>query len=175
MVNLVAYDSEWPTRAALESTRIAAAIGPNLTTIEHFGSTAVPGLTAKPVIDLMAVIESLENLDRRRSQVEALGYEWHGEFGIDGRRFCTLTRDGVRMFHLHAYQRGSEQIGRHLAFRDYLREHPDAARAYEAEKHRAAASHPNDSIAYNREKAAWLLCEEARAMAWAGIESAAHA
>jgi GrpB-like predicted nucleotidyltransferase (UPF0157 family) len=168
-VNLVAYDSEWPMRAALESARIGGAIGPNLRTIEHFGSTAVPGLIAKPVIDLMAVVANLEDLDWRRPCVEALGYEWHGEFGIAGRRFCTLTQAGVRLVHLHAYPQDSGQIGRHLAFRDYLRAHPEVARAYEAEKRRAAAVHPNDSIAYNGEKAAWLLCEEARAMVWAGI------
>ena len=168
-VNLVVYDREWPMRAALESTRIAGAIGPNLVTTEHFGSTAVPGLMAKPVIDLMAVVTSLEELDWRRPTVEELGYAWHGEFGIEGRRFCTLTQDGVRLVHLHAYQRDSGQIGRHLAFRDYLRAHPDVARAYEAEKRRAAAMHPDDSMAYNGGKAAWLLREEAKAMVWARI------
>ena len=171
-VNLIAYDQEWPMRAALESARIAGAIGQNLMMTEHFGSTAVPGLMAKPVIDLMAVIASLEDLDWRRHQVEALGYAWHREFGIEGRRFCTLTRNGVRLVHLHAYQQDSLQVARHLAFRDYLRAHPEVARAYEAEKRRAAAAHPSDSIAYNGEKAAWLLREEANAMVWAGITDA---
>ncbi len=159
----------------LEGARLTAAVGPTLLRWEHFGSTSIPGLAAKPVIDLMGIVVSLDDLDWRRPQVEAAGYEWFGEFGISGRRFNTLTRDGKRSVHLHFYQQESEQVARHLCVRDYLRAHPAAARDYEAEKRRAAAIHPGDSIAYNWEKNAWVNRLEQAAMEWAGIKGTAHA
>lgn len=174
-VFIVPYDPEWPRLAALETMRLTGALGANLLRAEHMGSTSVPGLAAKPVIDLMPIVASLEDLDWQRPKVEALGYEWFGEFGIDGRRFCTLTRDGRRIAHLHFFQQGSPHIARHLAFRDYMRAHPGAARAYEAEKRRAAMLHPHDSKGYNLEKWAWVAREEAKAMAWAGIEGTDNA
>jgi len=161
--------------AALEGARLTGAVGPTLLRWEHFGSTAVPGLAAKPVIDLMGIVADLEDLDWRRPHIEAAGYEWFGEFGIAGRRFNTLTRNGKRAVHLHFYGQESEQIGRHIYVRDYLRAHTAVAREYEAEKRRAAAIHPNDSRAYNWEKNAWVNCLERAAMEWAGIEGTAHA
>jgi GrpB-like predicted nucleotidyltransferase (UPF0157 family)/GNAT superfamily N-acetyltransferase len=165
--SLHAYDPNWPRQAEMEATRLQVALGANLLTVEHFGSTSVPGLAAKPVLDLMPIVADLAALDAQRPAVERLGYAWHGEFELPGRRFCTRSRDdGVRLVHLHFYQQGSPQIARHLAFRDYLRAHPAAACDYEQEKRRASALHPNDSLAYNIEKAAWVTGAEARALAW---------
>ncbi len=174
-VIIAPYDPEWPRQAEREGMRLVAALGANLLRVEHIGSTSVPGLAAKPVIDLMPVVASLEDLDWQRPLVATLGYEWFGEFGIEGRRFCTLTREGRRIVHLHAFQQGSPEIARHVAFRDYLRVHPDAARAYEGEKRRAAALHPEDSKAYNLEKWDWVAREDAKAMEWAGFRSSADA
>jgi GrpB-like predicted nucleotidyltransferase (UPF0157 family) len=150
-----------------EAERLKAALGSVLLTVEHFGSTSVPGLAAKPVIDLMPIVTDLAELDRMLSDVERLGYEWFGEFGIDGRRFCTLTSEaGVRLAHLHFYHEHSPEIERHLAFRDYLRAHPDVARSYEREKFRARDLHPENSMAYNDEKSAWVIRVEAIALSW---------
>ena len=141
-------------------------MGGNLVRIEHFGSTSVPNLTAKPVIDLMPVVVSLEVLNEQQPVFEAMGYDWFGEFGIDGRRFLTLAEDGKRRFHVHCYQQNSLHITRHLALRDYLRVNPDIAQLYVHEKQRAASLHPNDSMAYNEEKAVWVANAEAQALAW---------
>ena len=166
-VVLKPHDPAWARTAARETKRLRQALGGNLVIVEHFGSTSVAGIAAKPVIDLMPLVADLGALDRDRSRIEALGYEWFGEFGISGRRFCTLTGpDGARLIHLHAYQIGDAEIGRHIAFRDYLRAHPPIARDYELEKRRAAALHPNDSLAYNEEKDAWIMTHEALAIAW---------
>ncbi|MEN3949958.1 GrpB family protein [Iodidimonas sp. SYSU 1G8] len=170
-VHIAPYDPEWPALAAFEAARLTAALTSNLLRTEHMGSTSVPGLAAKPIVDLLPVVASLEDLDWQRPRIEALGYDWFGAFGIEGRRFCILMKEGRPAVHLHFFQQDSPQIARHLIFRDYLRAHPDRARAYDAEKRRAAALHPQDSMAYNREKWDWVAREEARALAWAGRES----
>ena len=166
-VEIALHDPIWAQRAIAEARRFAEVLGPNLWRVEHFGSTSVPGLGAKPIIDLMPLVHDLERLIQERKQVETLGYLWHGEYGIEGRRLCTLTDAvGTRLVNVHFFQADSPQIERHLAFRDYLRAHPDVARDYEEEKRRAAALHPDDGNAYNEEKWEWVARTEANALAW---------
>jgi GrpB-like predicted nucleotidyltransferase (UPF0157 family) len=116
----------------------------------------------------MPLVSDLAALDRARSIVEALGYEWHGEFGLPGRRYCTLADEaGTRLVQLHFFEAGSQQAERHIAFRDYLREHPGIAGAYENEKRRARDLYSDDSHAYTDEKATWIREREAEALLWA--------
>ena len=138
-----------------------------MTVIHHIGSTSVPGLAAKPIIDLMPLVTDLADLDRERRCIEALGYNWYGELGISGRRYCALSDEaGIRIVQLHFFSADSPQVERHIAFRDYLRAHPDAASAYEKEKRRARDLHPNDSHAYTDEKDVWIRDTEAKALIW---------
>ncbi len=142
-------------------------VGPVLTIVHHIGSTSVPGMTAKPVIDLMPLVADLDMFDARRADLEAIGYVWHGEFGVEGRRFCTWDdNQGSRLAQLHCYQHDSPHAKRQLAFRDYLRAFPDVAAAYEAEKYRASKLFPNNSVDYSREKGAFIREAEAKALAW---------
>ena len=165
-VVLAPYDAEWPRVAARHAERLRV-LGATLVAVHHIGSTSVPGLAAKPIIDLMPLVTDLADLDRERRRVEALGYEWHGELGISGRRYCTLSdAAGVRIAQLHFFAADSPQVARHIAFRDYLRAHPDAAGAYEKEKRRARDLHPDDSHAYTDEKDAWIRDMETKALAW---------
>lgn len=167
-VVLAAYDPEWPATAAAHAERLKV-LGPILTAVHHIGSTSVPGLAAKPIIDLMPVVTALDALDRERGRVEALGYDWYGEFGIAGRRYCALTDEaGNRIVQLHVFRATSPDAERHIAFRDYLRAHPDVAQAYEVEKRRAMKLHPDNSHAYADEKAAWVQATEAKALRWRG-------
>ena len=142
-VELVPHDPAWAAQAAAESARLAEAIGKTLIRIEHVGSTSIPGILAKPTIDLMPIVKSLSELDARQAPVEALGYVWRGEFGIPGRRYCIREEQGRRLFHVHCHQTGHAEIARTLDFRDFLRAHPEEARAYEALKRTAAAAHPS--------------------------------
>ncbi len=125
--------------------------------LHHIGSTAVPGLAAKPVVDLLGEVADLGAVDATRARLERLGWRWRGENGIAGRRY--LTRDdpqtGERAAHLHIHASGDAMIPWHLAFRDRLRAEPVTARAYEAEKSRCAALHSDDSAAYAACKKAW--------------------
>jgi GrpB-like predicted nucleotidyltransferase (UPF0157 family) len=165
-VILAAYNPEWPRMAASHVERLQV-LGPNLLAVHHIGSTSVPGLAAKPIIDLMPLVADLADLDRQRQRAEALGYAWHGELGISGRRFCTFSNEaGIRAAHLHFFEVHSSQAERHIAFRDYLRGHPEVASAYENEKRRAQELHPGDSHAYSDEKNTWIRDMEAKALAW---------
>jgi len=165
-VVLSAYNPDWP-RMASEHAKELRVLGSNLVSVHHIGSTAVSGLAAKPIIDLMPVVADLVALDGTRERIEALGYKWYGEYGIEGRRYCTLIDlAGVRIAQLHFFKTDSPHVQRHLAFRDYLRANPEVAHAYENEKRRAREIHPDDSHAYNDEKAAWIQKMETKALAW---------
>jgi GrpB-like predicted nucleotidyltransferase (UPF0157 family) len=166
-VELVRYSPEWAKQAAAEAGRLTSALGDVLLIVHHIGSTSIPDIVAKPVLDLVPEVTSLDALDAARDGVVGLGYEWWGEYGIAGRRFCTLTdaATGKRWVQLHCFATGSPHIGRHLAFRDYMRRHPEKARAYEAEKIRARGLSPEDSHTYSAAKSAWIVAAEAEAMA----------
>lgn len=157
-VELVAYSSEWANLAREEITRLTAALGRNVIAIHHFGSTAVPGICAKPILDLMPEVSALAELDPAKPTLEGLGYEWWGEYGIAGRRYCTLndSATGRRVVQLHCFESGNPEIERHLAFRNYLRANPEVASEYDREKRRCRDLHPEDSHGYTDAKSAWI-------------------
>lgn len=165
-VEVEPYRPDWPERFTRERAVLEAALGEVLVAAHHMGSTSVPGLAAKPVIDILLEVSDLEALDRRAGAVEALGYKAMGEFGMDGRRFF---HRGVapRTYHVHAYEVGNSELHRHLAFRDYLRAHDDVAAAYGALKLRLAARYPTDRVAYCDAKNPFIQEHEVRALAWA--------
>jgi GrpB-like predicted nucleotidyltransferase (UPF0157 family) len=167
-VELVAHDPTWAAAAQAEAEQLAAVFGANHRDVQHIGSTAIAGLKAKPTIDLLPRVHSLSVLDRQAEAITALGYQWRGELGIPGRRFFMRDDPATeqRLFNFHAFEHGAAEIDRHLAFRDYLRAHPHEARAYEQEKERAAAPHPDDLLAYNAAKSEWIKAREVRALDW---------
>ncbi len=168
-VVLVPHDPAWGEAARAEAARLESAIGDGLFCVHHVGSTAIPGISAKPILDLMPVVADIGRLDGARGAIEALGYDWWGEYGLPGRRYCTKTDSatGRRLIQLHCYQDGSSEIERHLAFRDYLRVRPEIARAYDQEKARCRALHPDSSHDYSDCKGAWVQATEAEALEWA--------
>jgi|ERR1700722_19130713 GrpB-like predicted nucleotidyltransferase (UPF0157 family) len=169
-VILVPYNPDWPRMAAEYAERLQQ-LGSVLIAVHHIGSTSVRRLAAKPIIDLMPVVTSLADLDGQRRIVEALGYWWRGEFGLPGRRYCSLDDEsGVRLTQLHFFAADSPEVERHIAFRDYLRAHPETSRAYEEEKRRARDLHPDDTGAYTDEKDRWIRETEKTALAWFAVQ-----
>lgn len=166
-VHLHPPSSEWAEHAQRESERFAALLGSNLIRIHHIGSTAIPGIAAKPTIDLLPEVKSIAELDLIQDQIEKAGYEWRGEYGLPGRRFCVLNDEhGKRKANIHCYETGSDEITRHLVFRDYLIAHPDLAKQYEAEKLRCQSLHPDDVFAYSDAKDEWIKRIEKAALDW---------
>ncbi|MDZ4362608.1 GrpB family protein [Brevundimonas sp.] len=156
-VTLAPHDPHWVERAQALIADLRAAAPGVFVALHHIGSTAVPGLMAKPVADLLAEAETLSALDAARASLEALGWRWRGENGVAGRRY--LTRDDPqtrhRTAHLHIHAVGDPTIPWHLTFRDRLRAEPATAQGYGREKARCAALHPDDSAAYAACKKAW--------------------
>lgn len=145
---VVRPDPNWQKLFLSESRKIMLVFGANLLSIHHIGSTAIPGIYAKPVIDILAVASNLRNLDSCDSAMTRLGYEVMGEFGIPDRRYYRKDINGVRAFQLHSFEKGSPQIRRHLAFRDYLNSRPDAAAAYSELKKNLILEHDGDPEKY---------------------------
>lgn len=153
---------------ACASREVAGALGVHLIVIHHIGSTAIPGMHAKPVIDMMAVVPDVAALDGCAGRMEALGYEAMGEFGIVGRRYYRRDAAAAQRTHqVHAFAIGSPHVLRHLAFRDFMRAHPATAREYAALKLRLAAQFTDDMDGYIDGKDAFIKNVEAQALAWA--------
>lgn len=166
-VLVVPYDPDWPEHFAAERERLAAAFAEVAAAIHHVGSTSVPGLSAKPVVDVLVEGVTLDALDAAAPRVEAIGYVARGEYGIEGRRYFVGTPEGRPRFHVHAFERGHWRAERHLRLRDFLRAHPADAGRYGALKARLAVEHAGDRAAYQEAKAGFVEELQERAARWA--------
>ena len=163
---LVAPDPGWPGQAQVWAEEWRKVCGTGLIQVHHMGSTSVPGLPAKPIIDLMPVFTDTEAMMAAQVAVEAMGYEWMGAYGLPGRGYA--RRDdpatGKRVVQAHCYPQGHADIARHLAFRDALRANAPLRAAYTMEKARCAARHPEGGADYGRCKSAWIDRAESEAL-----------
>ncbi|GGO00393.1 GrpB family protein [Saccharibacillus kuerlensis] len=163
-VRLSPYDPDWVRRFEKEAEFLRTVFGEEIVSFEHFGSTSVPGMQAKPVIDMMMLVQDIEAIDGYNAQMTALGYEAAGDWGIPGRRL--FRRGGEnRTHHIHVYEKDHPQITRHLVLRDYLRSHPDETAAYSLFKENLASVHAETS-GYSPAKKAFVSDLEKRALAW---------
>ena len=163
-VAVVTYDPEWPRLFLKEKEHLLACLPRELIgRIEHFGSTAVPGLAAKPIIDMLVEVTSLEEARLRIvPPLESQGYDyfWRPTWGDDTPPFYAwfIKRDssGKRTHHIHMVESHFEHWER-LLFRDYLTAHPDVAGEYQRLKMRLAAEYPNDRVAYTKGKTDFIM------------------
>jgi len=131
-----------------EIRRVGDTLADVVIAAHHIGSTAVPGLDAKPIIDMLLVVSSHGELDARDAAMVEIGYQPRGEFRIPGRRYFTRGSDDARTHHIHAFPTGHHRIKDHLLFRDYLVASPHRASDYGELKRHLAAQHPHDIEAY---------------------------
>jgi GrpB-like predicted nucleotidyltransferase (UPF0157 family) len=135
---VIAYDPDWPQLFAELAGRLRARLGDAALRIDHIGSTAVPGLDAKPVIDVQISVANLEPVDAYRSQIECCGFVWRANNTELTKRYFR-EQPGLRRTHIHVRRAGSFSEQFALLFRDYLRAHPERAAEYASLKHRLAA------------------------------------
>jgi GrpB-like predicted nucleotidyltransferase (UPF0157 family) len=157
------YDSKWPALFESLRERIAAALGQMVIAIEHVGSTSVPNMCAKPIIDLDVVVRP-EDVPAAIAAVESLGYRHEGDLGIEGRDAFRWTAEFPE-HHLYVCPEGSPAFRRHILFRDYLRTHPEAAQQYAELKRELATRYHDDRSKYQAAKAGFLdsLLQQAKA------------
>jgi GrpB-like predicted nucleotidyltransferase (UPF0157 family) len=157
-VRLEPHNSDWAEQFFLERTRILRVLGETgrggvAWAVHHVGSTAIPGIHAKPVLDILLEVYPAPLEEEHIAALESLGYEYRGEAGVPGRQFF---RTEPRTRHLHAFKLDSPEVHDHLLFRDYLRAHPVEANRYEALKLELAQAFPDDRPAYTNGKAALI-------------------
>lgn len=162
-IEVVPYNPNWIKKYNAEKMELLNALGENISEIHHIGSTSVEGLAAKPIIDIILVVNTIEDLDTLSGVFEKLGYEVMGEFGIKGRRYYRKGGND-RTHQIHAFQSGDSNVARHLAFRDYLIAHQDVMKEYANLKLRLASTCNNDIEAYCDGKDSFIKYHEAKAL-----------
>lgn len=161
------YNSDWAGMFSTEAQLIADVLGTNFRAAHHIGSTAIPLIVAKPIIDLLIVVADLDAVDRHNSDMAALGYEAMGECGIPLRRFFRKDNArAVRTHHVHVFPVGCNQIERHLAFRDFMNAHPMWAECYSKLKLDLVAMHPDSIEQYMAGKDGFIKRMDQLAAKW---------
>nr|WP_295614724.1 GrpB family protein [Chamaesiphon sp. GL140_3_metabinner_50] len=169
-VIVVPHDRNWQRVFLAESQHLTMALGENMVNIYHIGSTSIPTIYAKPIIDILIEVKDLAKVDERDREIGSLGYVGMGEHGIVGRRFFRKDNaEGLRTHHIHTFETGSPQIDRHLAFRDYLISHPETALEYSELKQQLAQKYPNDIESYMDGKAEFISKIDKKAAQWQSL------
>lgn len=145
------YDPHWPEQFVLLRSRIVPVLGALVTAIEHVGSTAVPGLAAKPIIDIDVVLHSAASLPEAIRRLGTLGYEHRGDLGVPGREAFRRPPNDVP-HHLYVHGPDSREFLRHITFRNYMRANPEDAQAYERLKRMLAQKYRHERESYNQAK-----------------------
>ena len=151
------YDERWTQDFEAIASEIRDALGELALAIEHVGSTSVPGLSAKPIIDIDVVIRDYASFGAVVSALKAVGYRHEGDLGIAGREaFGYEGKTHLRKHHLYVCPQDSAELRRHIAFRNYLSIHPEAVREYSRIKEEGAALYPNDIEKYIQHKSPFI-------------------
>ncbi|MFD0048938.1 GrpB family protein [Actinomycetes bacterium NPDC127524] len=164
-VNVCPYSVDWVAMFIEESKKLNQIFDNGIIEIHHIGSTSIQGLKAKPIIDIMPVVEDINVVDRFNDEMESIGYEPKGENGLPGRKYFQKGGDN-RTHHVHIYEVGSYGINRHLAFRDYLRTHSDVKVRYGFLKEKLALQFPYDIESYINGKDKLVREIEKNALDW---------
>jgi putative glutamine amidotransferase len=157
-------DPSWPARFEREAAELRALLGDVVVRIDHVGSTSVPGLVAKPIVDIQLSVRSMVPRSAYVDPLVAAGYRWVVDPWSDQHEYFSFPVDAERRIHLHVCQADSDWERRHVAFRDWLRAHPEDAAAYAALKTELAAAHPNDVFSYTDRKGPFIRSIEAKAL-----------
>ncbi len=165
-VKVVPPNPNWPNLFRAEADRIAAVLGQEVIAIHHIGSTAIPGIKAKPVLDFLIEVKDIDQVDDFNAEMIKLGYQPRGEYGIPGRRYFSKKTGSSSSHHLHTFQSGNPEVERHLNFIDYMRAHPEDAQTYSRLKEELARKFPEDIEGYIEGKAGFIKKIDKKAKIW---------
>lgn len=163
-VRLSDYTENWKVMFEEEIKILKTIFGDEIISFEHFGSTSIPGMKAKPVIDMMCIVNDIKKIDTYNEQMNSMRYDVVGEWGIEGRRLFRKGGDN-RTHHIHFYQFDNPQIERHLIFRDYLLANPKEANKYSQFKEELANKY-DSTRDYSPAKKVFVSAMEEEALAW---------
>lgn len=164
-VEVLPHQVQWSELFREERKRIKNVFEEEILNVFHIGSTAIPNIKAKPVIDIMVEVTNIANVDNFNSDMEKLGYEALGENGIPKRRFFIKGGDN-RTHHVHIFEHGNEEIIRHLTFRDYMIAYPEEAMKYSQLKEYLAEKFPNNIEKYIEGKNNYIKEIDNKAEKW---------
>ncbi len=164
-VGVVSYNPNWQKMYKEESEKIKNILDDIIVDIHHIGSTAIPGIKAKPAIDILVEVKDIEGVDQYNHKMKELGYEAMGEYGIPKRRFCRKGGNN-RTHHIHIFQVGNEKIERHINFKEYLIAHPDKAREYSKLKEKLVNKYTHDVENYTNGKSDFIKEIDKKAKLW---------
>jgi GrpB-like predicted nucleotidyltransferase (UPF0157 family) len=165
-VILSPHNPLWIEQYEAEAVRLTAVFQPILVAMHHIGSTAIPGIQAKPIIDIMVVVTWMTAVDPLIQPMAGLGYISKGENGIPGRHYFRRGSDEHHTHHIHVYAENHPEIARHLNFRDYLCHHPAAAAAYDTLKVGLAQQFQHEVSQYTQKKTAFIETIDTKALLW---------
>lgn len=154
--SLSEYNPGWPLAFNLIKELLLGVFGDKILKIEHVGSTSVPGMKAKPLIDVLAVVKKLEFFEKEKKLMTEDGYEWHHYSDPEGLVFSKFDHDGKKLENIHLCEEDSPWVHQFIVIRDYLRVHPEKAREYSDLKQKIIELHPNDYPAYRNAKVPFL-------------------
>ena len=166
-VEVVPYNPSWRSLFETEANQIAIALAENVIAIHHIGSTSIETIYAKPIIDILVEVSLIAKVDEHHSLMKLIDYQCMGEFGIKDRRFFLKDNSaGIRIYHVHVFEVNSEQVHRHLLFRDYLTYHPEQAQMYSNLKQSLSNKHPLDIQKYMDGKDEFIQEIDRQAAKW---------
>jgi GrpB-like predicted nucleotidyltransferase (UPF0157 family) len=163
-VKLVDHDPKWAEYFGQEKRLLSEVLGDKVLDIHHIGSTSIPGILAKPIIDVLAAVKALPDVESFTQDLHRIGYEDRGTGDVSERRYFVKGSTARRTHHLNFCEINSFFWGSHLAFRDYLNQHPDVARQHSELKQELARKFPNDRLAYTAGKQEFVRSVLDRAM-----------
>lgn len=165
IIEVVPHNSKWKIEYEKESEKIYNIMKDEIVQIYHIGSTAIEGIYAKPIIDILVGMENINSVDNYNEQMKSLGYIPKGEYGIKGRRFF-LKGLYHRTHHVHIFEKGDSEIERHINFRNYMIEHREEAKEYEDLKKELALKFKYDIDAYCEGKDRFIKKIDEKAKLW---------
>lgn len=167
--SLSAYDPNWVHKFASIKDLVSKVFGDNAIKIEHVGSTSIKGMMAKPIIDVLVIVEKLDSFKKEKELMTVAGYEWHYYSTPDGLVFYKIGPWGEKLENIHICEESSEKVRQFIAIRDYLRAHPKKAKEYSELKQKNIELYPNDYPAYREAKAPFLEQLKQEAYRWEEI------